>query len=1463
MDILTLSVASALPFLILAIIYFYFGRESRRFSVVLWGAGWLFYALCLLAMAGEPTDRGPWLRFAALLMAETSSLLLWAGAYALSRRSLPWHFFLFGLLALLGALAVFFPWTGIVSRLPALAVMLFFDGAAIFVLARYSLVAERRRLHRTVSVAYLVWLVTKVIHFLDPRLAFAIPWIVLVNGSALLLCLSLIAFDLIDTERSARRRAERLAALAALTRAADRRMSPRDLLLAAVEEVERLLEGSSGIGALLIAGPDQPAQVVTRQSMCLLGEDCCLWETYPCAEAVSKGRVLCLDRASLPAGCGGRLVIPLQAGEQTLGIICAQIDPDRVLSRGELRTFEILSRQVGQALENARLLQEMSEKIERLQALTEASRRMSAELDLEKALEGIVTVGMSIVGADRAAVYLYDAERDRATVSYACGLSQDYLDFLVNTFRDVPGYRVLEGLEAIWVRDTLSDLDDSPLREAIMKEGFRSYVVLPLVYLQQVRGALVFYHNDVRDYNPADLELCQALAGQAAAVLENAMLYRQTQRRLEELAALHEIDLHMLAALELDPLLKIIVEQMVRILGVSTLYIGLYDERADVLDLRAVLDQGVFQPPVRVSVSGEESLSGWVVRHGEPLWIDDVEKELPALPVRPLRIGGETRSLGILPLVVKGAVRGVLSVQSYEPYAFTASDRQLVTEIATQAAIAIENARLYQAERQARQVSETLLGVASAVNSTLELKEVLREVALRAAGACEASRCTIFLLDPSGEALEPIMSQFASGRPDPELWRQLRQASAPLRVEDIPEAVQVIRSRKPLYVPDVRASTLPPQWIEPFGVGSVLLVPLISGGERVIGAMALDRVNRGHHFSMEQITLATTIAGQAAVAIERARLYEETSRRLAQTQVLREVMLAAASTLDFERVLLRTIETLHAAMRIEYISFAMPDEEGEGLRFYPTQIGFPPRIQEVRLPLEGSICGLVYRTGQPFLSRDVSQVPFYYEGDSRVRSELAVPVRVGGRVIGVLDLESRRSNAFDEEDLDLYMALAGQLGVALENARLYEETARRLAETQILREISQAAASTLDFDQVLARTLDALQRTLGAEYINLMLPDENEQVMRPHRATLGFRDVLEGWESPIDHCITGRVYRTGQAALVADVNQDPDYAVGAEDVRSELAVPVRVGGQVVAVLNIESRRPNAFDEDDLAFYMTVAGQLGVALENSRLYQREQQRRLEAEKLSHQLEEQSAQLTRALQELQEFDRLRNEMVQNVGHELRTPLTLIQGYTELLMSGDMGPLEPAQRNALEVIYERTVSLSRLLRNLVALRSLQREQLSIRPLLLHQVVAYAVDIYRRASERAGIQLLFDVADHAARIEGDEEHLRLVFLQLLDNAIKFSPDGGDVVVRVWSDEEQVYASVQDHGIGIAPEHIGRIFERFYQVDGSTTRRYGGVGIGLAVVWEIVEMHGGTVDVQSEPGEGSTFTVTLPRMKG
>jgi RNA polymerase sigma factor (sigma-70 family) len=228
--------------------------------------------------------------------------------------------------------------------------------------------------------------------------------------------------------------------------------------------------------------------------------------------------------------------------------------------------------------------------------------------------------------------------------------------------------------------------------------------------------------------------------------------------------------------------------------------------------------------------------------------------------------------------------------------------------------------------------------------------------------------------------------------------------------------------------------------------------------------------------------------------------------------------------------------------------------------------------------------------------------------------------------------------------------------------------------------------------------------------------------------------------------------------------------------------------------------------------------------------------------------------------EELERLRKEFKQNVAHELRTPLTLIRGYNELLLSGTLGPLQPKQQDALEVICDRIEELSRVIHNLTTSREISKETLTVAPFSVPGWVESALDQCSRIAKRAEIRFEVDLADDLPPILGDQKQLCVALSRLLDNAIKFSPDGGLVRVRAWSDGGWVHVAVQDQGAGITPEHLEGIFDRFYQADGSTTQRFGGLSIGLAVAQAVVEAHSGQVWAASEgPGKGSTFTLALP----
>ena len=239
------------------------------------------------------------------------------------------------------------------------------------------------------------------------------------------------------------------------------------------------------------------------------------------------------------------------------------------------------------------------------------------------------------------------------------------------------------------------------------------------------------------------------------------------------------------------------------------------------------------------------------------------------------------------------------------------------------------------------------------------------------------------------------------------------------------------------------------------------------------------------------------------------------------------------------------------------------------------------------------------------------------------------------------------------------------------------------------------------------------------------------------------------------------------------------------------------------------------------------------------------------------------MARALEQQQELDRLKDEFLQNISHELRTPLALILGYAELMNSGELGELQSNQRGPVSVIARRVRMLSKMVNDLIAILSVEALELREEEVDLADLVRTMLVDFRVVAEETELFLTAEVAPDLPPVFGDPDQLRRVLDNLLGNALKFTPAGGRLTIRLWcyGDGKAVVLDVTDTGIGIPPDQLGRVFDRFYQIDGSSKRRYGGVGLGLALVKEIVEAHGGQVSVWSVVNEGSTFRVTLPAM--
>jgi two-component system sensor histidine kinase BarA len=248
-------------------------------------------------------------------------------------------------------------------------------------------------------------------------------------------------------------------------------------------------------------------------------------------------------------------------------------------------------------------------------------------------------------------------------------------------------------------------------------------------------------------------------------------------------------------------------------------------------------------------------------------------------------------------------------------------------------------------------------------------------------------------------------------------------------------------------------------------------------------------------------------------------------------------------------------------------------------------------------------------------------------------------------------------------------------------------------------------------------------------------------------------------------------------------------------------------------------------------------------------------------LEQRVEERTVELRRALERLSELNQLKANLISNVSHELRTPLAHIKGYIELLAEGQLGGVSAEQQNALVVVRRASERLERLIDDLIEFSAGSRTgiTLNLTPIVIPDLIDLAVERSREKAAKAGVDLAVEVPDGLLQPMADAERLGWVLHQLIDNAIKFTPSGGRVRIRAAPATRAVEVAVADTGIGIPQERLAEVFEPFHQLDGSPTRRYGGTGLGLSLVRLILDAHGAPLNVESQVGEGTTLTFTLP----
>jgi GAF domain-containing protein len=1141
-------------------------------------------------------------------------------------------------------------------------------------------------------------------------------------------------------------------------------------------------------------------------------------------------------------GIHAELCVPIIRNKEVIGVLNVEDLEFNAFSPDDVRAMETLADQVAIAIENARLYEAANQRVAELAALQEISLQVTASLDTLAVLNTIAQNALLLTGADDVHLFLYESDTDRMVFGTALWKDGSREPAVSEPRRNGLTWSVfLKGQPIV-----INDAQHHPFyaSELARTWGVASIAGFPLKRADAILGVFNVAFTEPHTFSLEEIRVITLLSDLAAIAVGNARLYEQTKRRLDEISALHEISIAATGTLDFSEITERTVQTLHRTLGYEYIALFLVNEDGQHIDLYATsgLESEIERHP-RLLIG--QGIVGWVVSQGQMLNVPDVLNE-------PRYLSGIsiTRSELCLPLRVGDQVIGAIDLQSPQLNAFSNSDERLLLTVAGQWAVVLENARLYKTERLRRQQLEGLQVTATAIGAELEVEALLQLIVQEAAHTFSAPATSLLLWDGTNnqlhihasEGLSDDFVQQAAITSEEVQWAiDPAQAS-----EHSPEHASRAKAQ-PLRLYDLPTTAIDPQQRALYAaenLTSLLRVPLVSSGQ-MIGLLDIYHKNSARYLGEDEAELANIFASQVAIAIENARLYAETRRRLDEITILFEVARAGASVLDLNQVLDRMLDAVRRTLRYESFEFILYDPVTD-LLHTRAAYGFMPDTVQVDLHLGEGLVGWVAQTGQPVLANDVSRDPHYIASQTSTRSELAVPLRASDQIVGVMNVESAQLNAFTQDDERLLTALGGQLSVVITNARLHEETQQRLAEVSTLYSFAQQLTTSLDLAEVLDSIVMTLKEVLKCRGVSIALLTSDTQVLEI-RAAAGIQTKWrEAARLKLGEGISGQVAAIAKARYVPDTHLLPDFIFFDPVVRSLLVVPLMVKDRVIGTLAIDQTQPDAFTENDERLLTIAAAQAAIVIENAQLYA--------------DLKERADKLEQAYKELQEIDQLKDELVQNVSHELRTPLTFIKGYVELLLEADMGPLNDNQRDSLIIVADKTNALTRLVGNIIFLQQIERESLELTVLDMGQISRMALQSCEVAASNAGIGLRLDASPGLPKIPVDRDRINQVFDNLLGNAIKFSPRGGTITIAVHDIGNVLKISVADTGIGIPADKLLRIFDRFYQVDGSATRHFGGAGLGLAITKRIVEAHGGRIWAESKIGEGSQFIFTLPK---
>jgi GAF domain-containing protein/anti-sigma regulatory factor (Ser/Thr protein kinase) len=1190
----------------------------------------------------------------------------------------------------------------------------------------------------------------------------------------------------------------------------------------------------------------------------------------------------------------GVLWVPLLRDGEPIGVIGVVRAEAGRFSDDQVKLLETFADQAVIAIENVRLFTELEARNRDLTATSEILQVIArSPTDVRPVLDVVAEAAARLCGASDALIRRVDGETMPVAAHFGSQPIPVDADVRPITPESPAGRGILER-RTIHVHDASSEAaqrDYPEVAELQRLFGFRTVLVTPLVREDMAIGVIILRRDEVRPFSDKQMALLQTFADQAIIAIENVRLFTELQTSNRELTtaldtqtATSEI-LRVISRSQTDvqPVFDAILASAVRLLGAH--HGALTRVVGGQIELTAsTFPAGAEDRALRAAAEGSHAQ---VISERAPVNIADMQTD-PRVSEgrRALARARGYRSLVTVPLLRQDESLGAIAVARREPGGFADDEIALLRTFADQAVIAIENVRLFtelqtsnrgltESLEQQTATSEILRVIAS---SPTDVQPVFDTIVRSAVKLCGGLFSTAFRFDGELVHLTAQHNTRAEG------LAQFRRVYPSRPTRGLPVG-RAILDRAVVHIPDAELDPENeyPELARAIGWRSALIAPMLRDGGP-IGVITVGRAVPGR-FAEGEITLLKTFADQAVIAVENVRLFTELqAKNQALTEAHSQVTEAhgqVTEALDQQTATSEILKTIahaqtdvqpvfdtivqNAARLCRGVHAAVFVSDGR-LVYVPANYGTVPEALAAARARFPRPLAMDSTASIAILTRSIVHVPdvedpathgFVRQSGRLVgfRSVVTVPMVREGEAVGAILVARQDPGRFADSEVELLKTFADQAVIAIENVRLFKELQARTSELtrsvdelRALAEVSRALSSTLDLDAILQTIVTRASQLAGTDACSVFEYDEATEAFHL-RATNNLDEevVTLARQTPTrkGEGVQGRMALTRQPVQVPDIAEEDAYRGPLRDVllrtgtRAVLAIPMLREGELIGGLTVNKRTPGQFSSEVIELLTTFATQSALAIQNARLFR-------EIEDKSRQLEAAS--------------RHKSEFLANMSHELRTPLNAIIGFSEVLAARMFGAVNAKQAEYLQDILESGQHLLSLINDILDLSKIEagRMELEAADFDLPSAIDNALILVRERASRRGITLASTIDEHLGLIGGDERKVKQVLLNLLSNALKFTPEGGRIDVRAALREGRAEVSVADTGVGIAPEDQEAVFEEFRQV-GTADKKVEGTGLGLALSRKFVELHGGRIWVESERGRGATFTFTLP----